>query len=460
MKAPRGDTITVIGGGLAGSEAAWQAAEQGVQVVLYEMRPENETGAHRTSQLAELICSNSLGSNLPDRATGQLLFELRKLKSLLIRIADETAVPAGGALAVDREMFAHRVTQEIEQHPGIEVRRSEVKTIPEGTCVIASGPLTSPDLMSSLSSTVGSQSLFFYDAIAPIIYRDSINMEIAFKASRYDRGVEEEGDYINCPLNRDEYETFITALVQAERITLHEFEKDILTGVKAGDGFYFERCLPVEILAGREMRAMAYGPMRPVGLTDPRTGRWPYAVVQLRQDDIADSMYNMVGFQTNLTFREQARVLRLIPGLERAEFARFGQMHRNSFVCSPRFLSSALQHRTENRLFFAGQLIGVEGYAGNIASGLLAGLNAARCVLSKGPIILPKETMMGALFDYISRANPDTFQPMKANFGLLPALELNRRITKREKHERIASAARQELEKFLASTGFRQGDIQ
>jgi methylenetetrahydrofolate--tRNA-(uracil-5-)-methyltransferase len=443
--------ITIIGGGLAGSEAAWQAAEQGAHVALYEMRPQGKTGAHRTDKLAELVCSNSLGSNLPDRATGQLLFELRRLNSLVIRIADETAVPAGSALAVDRELFAEKITEHILQHPRITVFREEVKSIPEGICVIASGPLTSPPLMSSISELVGANSLFFYDAIAPIIHRDSINMEIAFKGSRYGRGVDDEGDYINCPFTKEQYESFIAELLSAERIRLHDFERDILTGVKAGDGFFFERCLPVEILAGRDIQAMAYGPMRPVGLTDPRTGRWPYAVVQLRQDDIADTIYNMVGFQTNLTFPEQSRVLRLIPGLEKADFARYGQMHRNSFVCSPRFLSSALQHRADPRLFFAGQLIGVEGYAGNIASGLLAGLNAARFLRLDEPLVFPPNTMMGALFDYVSRANPDTFQPMKANFGILPNLELNKKMSKRQKHEILAAHTRQAFDSYLAS---------
>jgi len=448
--------ITIIGGGLAGSEAAWQAAEQGAHVVLYEMRAQVKTGAHRTDKLAELVCSNSLGSNLPDRATGQLLFELRRLNSLIIRIADETAVPAGSALAVDRELFAEKVTEKIQNHPRIAIRREEVKSIPDGVCVIASGPLTSPPLMAVISDLVGADSLFFYDAIAPIIHRDSINMEIAFKGSRYGRGVDEEGDYINCPFTREQYEGFITELLGAERIRLHDFERDILTGVKAGDGFFFERCLPVEILAGRDIQAMAYGPMRPVGLTDPRTGRWPYAVVQLRQDDIADTLYNMVGFQTNLTFPEQARVLRLIPGLEKADFARYGQMHRNSFVCSPRFLSSALQHRSVPRLFFSGQLIGVEGYAGNIASGLMAGLNAARFLRSEEPLVFPPNTMMGALFDYVSRANPDTFQPMKANFGLLPALDVNKKISKRQKHEMLAAHTRQALDSYLSSLEYQK----
>ncbi len=329
--------------------------------------------------------------------------------------------------------------------------REEVKEIPVGLTVIASGPLTSPALMAALISLVGADSLFFYDAIAPIIYRDSINMELAFKGSRYGRGVDEEGDYINCPLTKPQYESFITQLIEARRIELRDFEMDIKDGVKAGSGFFFERCLPVEILANRDLQAMAFGPMRPVGLTDPRTGRWPYAVVQLRQDDLADSMYNMVGFQTNLTFSEQARIFRSIPGLEAAEFARYGQMHRNTFICSPRFLTPSLHHRTRKDLFFAGQLIGVEGYAGNIASGLLAGINASRHLHSLDPLILPVDTMMGSLFDYITRTDPASFQPMKANFGLLPSIPMQRKTTKREKHEKIANKARESMNKYVGN---------
>ncbi len=449
MKHDSEQTISIIGGGLAGCEAAWQIAERGVKVTLYEMRPLVQTGAHRTDQLAELVCSNSLGSNLPDRATGQLLFELRRLNSHIIHIADETSVPAGSALAVDRELFARKITESIQNHPRIALVREEVKEIPDGIAIIASGPLTSPALMESLTNFVGTNSLFFYDAIAPIIYRDSINMNLAFQGSRYGRGVDEEGDYINCPLTKPQYESFISLLIQAQRIELRDFEMDISSGVKAGSGFFFERCLPVEILANRDMLAMAFGPMRPVGLTDPKTGRWPYAVVQLRQDDIADSMYNMVGFQTNLTFSEQARVFRSIPGLEEAEFARYGQMHRNTFICSPRFLTSSLQHRTRKDLFFAGQLIGVEGYAGNIASGLLAGMNAVRYLSSRELIILPVDTMMGSLFDYITRTNPESFQPMKANFGLLPTIPMQRKTTKRLKHEIMANIAREAMNKYV-----------
>ncbi len=445
------DQISIIGGGLAGSEAAWQAANQGIRVILYEMRPHVQTGAHKTDKLGELICSNSLGSNLPDRATGQLLFELKRLNSILIQIADQTCVPAGGALAVDRELFSSLVTQKLESHPNIQIIREEVKSIPDGICIIASGPLTSPAMMDNISKFVGDDSLFFFDAIAPIISKESIDMSIAFRASRYERGVDEDGDYINCPFNENEYGHFIQELTDAERIQLHDFETDIEKGVHAGSGFYFERCLPVEVLARRERMAMAYGPMRPVGLYNPHTGRRPFAVIQLRQDDLADSMYNMVGFQTNLTFREQKRVFRMIPGLENAEFLRYGQMHRNSFLCSPKFLTKGLNHREEPRLFLAGQLIGVEGYAGNIATGLLAGINAARYAKGADGIVLPPDTMLGALIEYITQANPDNFQPMKANLGLLPPITLTRRVSKKDRHALVTKRARTKIDEFIQS---------
>lgn len=442
-------TLTIIGGGLAGCEAAWQAANAGITVDLYEMRPEHSTGAHRTGDLAELICSNSLGSNLPDRATGVLLNELRRMNSLLVRIADKTSVPAGGALAVDRDLFAQGVTEALQSHPNIRIIRAEAHSIPDSVTIVSSGPLTSPALLEPLRSVTSEDSLYFYDAIAPVIYKDSIDMSIAFKASRYDRGQEEGGDYINCPFNQEEYEAFIDALIHAERIKLHGFEEDIQNGVKAGAGFFFERCLPVEVLAGRGPMAMAYGPMRPVGVTDPRTGRWPYALVQLRQDDLKETLFNMVGFQTNLTFSEQKRVLHLIPGLQNAEIARYGQMHRNTFLCSPRFLEPTLQHRERPNLFFAGQIIGVEGYAGNIASGLVAGRNTARVIRGQDPQMWPADTMIGALLDYVAHADQAHFQPMKANFGLLPAPVTERRIAKRTKFQRMAASAKEKLDEFL-----------
>ena len=442
--------LVVVGGGLAGSEAAWQAAERGVKVVLYEMRPRVSTGAHTTDRLAELVCSNSLGSNLPDRAAGVLKNELRRMGSLLLRTAEEVAVPAGGALAVDREQFAERVTNALQSHPNIEIRREEVTAIPEKPAIIATGPLTSPRLSRTLEKLTGFEHLYFYDAIAPIVVADSINMDVCFRASRYGRGGE-EGDYINCPMNREEYERFVDALVNAERIELHDFEKPVLEGghgVRAGKGKFFEGCLPIEVLARRGRDALAFGPLRPVGLTDPRTGKRPYAVVQLRQDNLAGTLYNMVGFQTNLKFGEQKRVFRLIPGLENAEFARFGQMHRNTFIFSPALLLPTLQFRTRPDLFFAGQITGVEGYVGNIATGLLAGWNAARFLQGKQPLVLPRETMLGALCHYITHASEADFQPMKANYGILPPLP--RRIrNKRERYAAYAQRARAALDKFL-----------
>ena len=359
--------ITIIGGGLAGSEAAWQAAQNGIDVKLYEMRPRKKTGAHQTGDLAELICSNSLGSNLPDRASGLLKSEMRRMGSMLLECAEENAVPAGGALAVDREGFARAVTGRIEKHPRIEVIRAEVTEIPQKPTIIASGPLTSDRLSKAISALTGEEHLYFFDAIAPIVHFESINMDIAFRASRYGRGEQNEGDYINCPFNKEEYERFIKALLEAERIELHSFEEEIKRGVKAGAHNYFEGCLPAEIIAERGEKSLAFGPLRPVGLDDPRTGRRPYAALQLRQDNLAGDLYNMVGFQTNLKFLEQRRVFRMIPGLENVEFARYGQMHRNTFISSPSLLRPTLQFHNRDDLLFAGQISGVEGYIGNIA---------------------------------------------------------------------------------------------
>ena len=322
--------LIVIGGGLAGSETAWQAAEHGLDVQLFEMRPHIPTGAHETGDLAELVCSNSLGSNLPDRASGLLKNELRRLGSMLLECAEATALPAGAALAVDRGMFARLVTERIEKHPRIQIIRSEVADVPSTSAVIASGPLTSARLSKSLEELNGEGHLYFFDAIAPIVAADSINMDIAFRASRYGAGDQDEGDYINCPFTKEEYESFVSALQSAERIELRVFEEIIRTGVKAGT--FFEGCLPVEVIAERGSNSLAFGPMRPMGLTDPRTGRRPHAVVQLRQDNLAGDLYNLVGFQTNLKFPEQKRIFRLIPGLENAEIVRYGQMHRNTFI--------------------------------------------------------------------------------------------------------------------------------
>jgi methylenetetrahydrofolate--tRNA-(uracil-5-)-methyltransferase len=443
--------VTIIGGGLAGSEAAWQAAEVGCQVRLIEMRPAVATGAHQTADLAELICSNSLGSQIPDRATGVLLAELDCLGSLLTRIARDCALPAGGALAVDRRAFSREVTEAIASHPQIQLERCEAREIPaEGPVVIASGPLTSAALAESLVQLTGAQALYFYDAISPIVLAESINMEIAYRGSRYQRGARHDGDYINCPLDAGQYQAFVEALAQAQRIALRPFEAAIDEGVSAGSGQFFEGCLPVEVLAQRGAKALAFGPMRPVGLRHPQTGRRPYAVVQLRQDDLAGRLYNLVGFQTNLTFPEQRRVLRMIPGLEGATFVRYGQMHRNTFINSPQLLLPSLQLRDRPDLLFAGQITGVEGYMGNIATGLLAGLNAARIARCEMPLILPPETMLGALCRYVTLAASDTFQPMKANFGLLPPLaDSGVRRNKRQRAQAYSARALASIEEFI-----------
>ncbi len=452
--------LIVIGGGLAGSEAVWQAAERGLKVKLYEMRPTLTTGAHQTHDLAELVCSNSLGSNLPDRASGVLKNEMRMLGSMLLECAEESSLPAGGALAVDRERFAQLVTQRISNHPDIEIVREEMRSIPNTPTLIASGPLTSPTLSQSIAALSGEENLFFFDAIAPVIHAESINMEIAFRASRY--GVhnhssttdvevnapssprDDEGDYINCPFTKEEYYAFVEALMQAQRIELRSFEDAIKSGVKAGH--FFEGCLPIEIIAERGVDSLAYGPMRPVGLRDPRTNKRPHAVVQLRQDNLAGSLYNLVGFQTNLKFPEQKRVLRLIPGLENAEFLRYGQMHRNTFIASPKLLRPTLQHKERADLFFAGQITGVEGYMGNIATGLLAGINAARVHQHEEPITLPQTTMLGALCHYVTHADLKDFQPMKANFGILPPL--TPKVNKRERGQAHANRALADLQNF------------
>jgi methylenetetrahydrofolate--tRNA-(uracil-5-)-methyltransferase len=442
--------LIVVGGGLAGSEAAWQAAQRGIQVDLHEMRPHISTGAHVSSYLAELVCSNSLGSNLPDRAAGVLKNELSKLDSLLLECAEETAVPAGGALAVDRDKFAQQVTSKIEDHPNIKVIREEIRRIPDLPAIIASGPLTSSRLSDSIADISGEEHLYFFDAISPIVLFDSINIKIAFRASRYERGELDEGDYINCPLNKEEYDRFVSALIDAERIELKSFELVLEQGVRAGSHQFFEGCLPVEVIANRGREALAYGPMRPVGLIDPRTGRRPYAVVQLRQDNLAGSLYNIVGFQTNLKFSEQRRVLQMIPGLERAAFARYGQMHRNTFIFSPKLLRPTLQFCNREDLFFAGQITGVEGYVGNIATGLLAGWNAARFLRGLDPIVLPRSTMLGALCHYITHADPADYQPMKANFGILPPVENGGgRMNKRQRAKTRAHRALTDLGEFL-----------
>jgi methylenetetrahydrofolate--tRNA-(uracil-5-)-methyltransferase len=436
-------TVTIVGGGLAGSEAAWQAAERGVGVTLYEMRPHETTPAHVGDRLAELVCSNSLGSDLPDRAAGVLKAELRRLRSLVIDCADRTRVPAGGALAVDREQFAAEVTRRIESHPRIHLVREEVCEIPKGPCVIATGPLTSAPLAESIAGLTGEEYLFFYDALAPIVTADSIDMSIAFRASRYDKG---DADYVNCPMSETEYDRFVEALMAAERIPLRGFERE-----EAGSGVperFFEGCLAVEVMAARGRDTLAFGPLRPVGLTDPHSGRRPYAVVQLRQDNLAGTLYNLVGFQTNLRYGEQERVFRLIPGLEGADFVRFGHMHRNTFINSPVLLQATMAFRERPDLFFAGQITGVEGYVGSVGSGWVAGVNAARRALGEIPLTLPLTTMLGALCHYVSCADPQTFQPMKANFGLMPALDPPVR-KKRQRYQAYAARANSDLASWL-----------
>jgi methylenetetrahydrofolate--tRNA-(uracil-5-)-methyltransferase len=443
-------SLTIVGGGLAGCEAAWQAAERGISVNLFEMRPDQTTGAHATDQLAELVCSNSMGSNLPDRAQGLLKSELRRLGSLLLECADRTAVPAGGALAVDREAFSSLVTRRISENSNITLIRKEMPSIPASPVIIASGPLTSNTLSTAIAFALGSEHLYFYDALAPIVLADSIDRTIAFSASRYDTGQIDAGDYLNCPLNREEYYNFVQELLLAERIGLRHYEEDVTRGVRAGPSAFFEGCLPVEIIASRGEKSLAFGPMTPMGLIDPRSGRRPYAVVQLRQDNLAATLYNLVGFQTNLTWPEQKRVFRLIPGLQNAEFARYGQMHRNTFINSPSLLLPTMQSQARFDLLFAGQITGVEGYAGNIASGLVAGLNAARLLLGRAPLTFPTTTMLGALCWYVTHAESRTFQPMKAAFGLLPPLTDALRH-KRERAQQFVQRAAGDLESFLAS---------
>jgi len=445
--------VIVIGGGLAGSEAAWQAAESGCHVTLYEMRPAQMTPAHQSARLAELVCSNSLGSNLVDRAPGLLKEELRRLGSMVLACADATAVPAGGALAVDRHAFAQCVTKRIVGHPGIALVREEVVALPGGKpVVVATGPLTSAPMSEAIAALTGAEHLSFFDAMAPIVASDSIDVQVAFRASRYGRGSDsslsdEEGDYLNCPMTRGEYESFVQELLGAEANPLRGFERE--------DAHFFEACLPVEELARRGPLALAFGPLKPVGLRDPRTGRRPFAVVQLRQDDLAATLYNLVGFQTNLKWGEQERVFRLIPGLGHAVFARYGQMHRNTFLCSPALLRSTLQFRGRDDLFFAGQLTGTEGYVGSVASGLVAGLNAGRLARGQTVVAFPAATMVGALCHYVSGARAEGFQPMKPNFGLLPPLE-SAVGQKRERNQAYACRALAEIDRLVEEQGVLQ----
>jgi methylenetetrahydrofolate--tRNA-(uracil-5-)-methyltransferase len=404
-------SVTVIGAGLAGSEAAWQLAKRGIKVKLYEMRPKKMTPAHHTDLFAELVCSNSLRSKLLENAAGLLKEEMRRLDSLIIKCADNNTVPAGAALAVDREGFARQVTRMIEENHNIEVIRQEVTEFPVGPTIIATGPLTSDGLAKALAKAMDCEYLYFYDAASPIVTADSLDMDLIFRASRYGKA----GDhYLNCPFTREEYEEFWSELVEAKGYPLKRFE----------DLKVFEGCMPVEVMAKRGKDTLLYGPLKPVGLTDPRTGRTPYAVVQLRQDNAQGTLYNLVGFQTNLRWSEQNRVFRMIPGLKDAEFVRYGVMHRNTYINSPRLLLDTLQLKTDPSKMFAGQITGVEGYIESTASGLVAGIGMARMMKGKPLPVLPRETIIGSLLRYITTSTADDgFQPMNANFGLLPPLE-------------------------------------
>ena len=438
--------VTVIGGGLAGSEASWQLACRGVRVRLYEMRPKKLTPAHQTGKLAELVCSNSLRSKEITSAVGLLKEEMRRLFSLIMEAALKSEVPAGKALAVDRELFASYVTAKITSHPLIEVIREEVTRIPEeGVVIVATGPLTSQALAEDLKRLTGEEFFHFYDAIAPIVYADSINWDKVFRADRYQE--EGEGAYVNCPLTKEEYERFVAALLEAEKVPFKEFEKPK----------YFEGCLPIEVMAERGKDTLRFGPMKPVGLRDPRTGKEPYAVVQLRPENKEGTLYNLVGFQTKLKYREQERVFRLIPGLEQAEFARYGSIHRNTFVCAPKVLEKTLQLKKEPRVFLAGQISGVEGYVESTAMGLLAGINAARLVREKDLLVPPPTTAHGALVHYLTEADPKHFQPMNINWGLFPPLDLppkkRKRMPKKVRYQLMAERALRDLEHWITREG-------
>ncbi|PIK28674.1 MULTISPECIES: FADH(2)-oxidizing methylenetetrahydrofolate--tRNA-(uracil(54)-C(5))-methyltransferase TrmFO [Bacillus] len=421
--------VNVIGAGLAGSEAAWQIAKRGIKVNLYEMRPVKQTPAHHTDKFAELVCSNSLRANALTNAVGVLKEEMRHLDSAIIAAADESSVPAGGALAVDRHEFAANVTDRVKNHPNVTVFQEEVQSIPEGPTIIATGPLTSEALSKELKSLTGEEYLYFYDAAAPILEKDSIDMDKVYLKSRYDKG---EAAYLNCPMTEEEFDRFYDALISAETVPLKEFEKEI----------FFEGCMPIEVMAKRGKKTMLFGPMKPVGLEDPKTGKRPYAVVQLRQDDAAGTLYNIVGFQTHLKWGDQKEVFRLIPGLEEAEIVRYGVMHRNTFINSPSLLRPTYQFKNRDDLFFAGQMTGVEGYVESAASGLVAGINAARFVKGEELVTLPEETAIGSMAYYITSTNKKSFQPMNANFGLLK--DLGVRI--KNKQERYAEYAKRAIE--------------
>lgn len=429
--------VNVIGAGLAGSEAAFQIAKRGVKVKLYEMRPEKQTPAHHTDKFAELVCSNSLRANALTNAVGVIKEEMRIIGSIIMEAADNASVPAGGALAVDRHEFSGYVTEKVKNHPLIEVIHEEVTEIPEGITVIATGPLTSKALAEKIQSLTGEDYLYFYDAAAPIVEKDSIDMSKVYLKSRYDKG---EAAYLNCPMTKEEFERFYDALINAEVAELKEFEKEI----------YFEGCMPVEVMAKRGPKTLLFGPMKPVGLEDPKTGKRPYAVVQLRQDDAAGTLYNIVGFQTHMKWGAQKEVFSLIPGLENVEIVRYGVMHRNTFINSPKVLKKTYQLRENPNIFFAGQMTGVEGYIESAGSGLIAGINAARLALGKEPLEFPIETALGSMARYITEADPKNFQPMNVNFGIFP--ELGEKIkSKQERALKHANRAIEIIQNFVNS---------
>jgi len=425
--------VNVIGAGLAGSEAAWQLAQRGVKVHLYEMKPIKRSEAHHTDAFAELVCSNSLRSNQLTNAVGVLKEELRILDSLIMSVADLTSVPAGGALAVDRELFSKTITERISNHPLIEIHHEIVESPKSGITVIATGPLTDSDLANHLKTVFNETSLYFYDAAAPIIVKDSIDFSIAYYKSRYDKG--DGKDYINCPMTTEEFDRFYDELIKAEVVVPKEFEKEI----------YFEGCMPFEVMAKRGKQTLQYGPMKPVGLEISKEHKRSAAVVQLRRDNAADSLYNIVGFQTHLTWPEQRRIIRLIPGLQNAEIARYGVMHRNTYIKSPKLLDPTYQCKLNPDWFFAGQMTGVEGYVESTASGWLAGVNAARLALGQPLVLAPQQSVLGSMAHYITHADPDSFQPMNANFGLISS-ELSQRL--KDRKERMAQEALQQIRDF------------
>ena len=435
------EEVKVIGGGLAGVEAAWQLANNGFKVKLYEMKPVKYSPAHKLSTLGELVCSNSLKAKRLESAAGLLKEEMRVFGSICMECADKCEVPAGGALAVDRHEFSRLITEKIEAHENIEIIHEEVCDIPEGNVIVAAGPLASDSLSDSIARLCG-VGLHFFDAAAPIVTLESINMEKAFTASRYERGGED--DYINCPMNKEEYEAFYEALITAEGASLHSFDKK---------KDFYEGCMPIEVLASRGKDTMRFGPMKPVGLRDPRTGHRPWAVLQLRKENSTGSMFNLVGFQTNLKFGEQKRVFSMIPALENAEFVRYGVMHRNTFIDSPRLLRGDFSFRERENLFFAGQITGVEGYMESAASGIMAGINMARRLQGKNTLVLPETTMIGALSRYISDPTVGNFQPMGANFGVLPAIEPKIR-DKKERYNALAQRGMLSLKEYLESEGY------